>query len=244
MSDGVVKKSTFPQAEHTGAHPVIILHGIGTPQRSLEPGEDVFWLSRALFCAALDQIVQMGPAAPHITFDDGNASDIHIALPELEKRNLKATFFLLAGRLGQPGSVTEQHVRSLAKAGHQIGLHGYDHVDWRHLDGPARTHEFVTARSKLSALAGYPVETAAAPFGLYNRQTLQDLRALGFSALYTSDRGMARSEAFIRPRTCLEGAMSQTALKHALQGHVSLLRAPRRFLGIARKRLLPFRIRP
>ena len=220
-----------------------MLHGVGAPQRTLEPGEDIFWLSHNTFCRTLDHIVNMGSAAPHITFDDGNASDIQIALPELEKRNLKATFFLLAGRLGDQGSLAEADVTTLVQAGHKIGLHGCDHLDWRALDAQTRTREFITARAKLSELAGQPVETAAAPFGLYNRKTIQDLRALGFSALYTSDRGVADFQNFIRPRNCLEGSMSEVTLMDALNGHVRPLRKMRRLLGIASKRLLPLRIR-
>ena len=37
-----------------------------------------------------------------ITFDDGNASDATIALPELAKRGLKAAFFHLRRRIGAP----------------------------------------------------------------------------------------------------------------------------------------------
>ena len=225
------------------SHPVIILHGIGAPQRALEPGEELFWLSKDQFCRALDRIVEMGAAAPQITFDDGNASDIETALPELQARGLKAIFFLLAGRLDQPGSLAAADVTALAQAGHGVGLHGADHVDWRRLDRAGRTREFQTARDRLADLAGQPVDTAAAPFGLYDRQVVQDLRAAGFTALYTSDRGRARGSDFIRPRNCLEGTMSPAALDDALRGRVRPLRALRRAAGVARKRCLPLRLR-
>lgn len=232
-----------PDGRPGDTRPVIILHGIGRPQRALEPGEEVFWLSRARFCHTLDLIADMGEAAPQITFDDGNASDVDIALPELQARGLHAIFFLLAGRLDAPGSLGRADVRRLAEAGHPIGLHGHDHVDWRGLDSAARRREFVTARDRLADLAGTPVETAAAPFGLYDRQTLHDLRVLGFRALYTSDRGLGRPGAFLRPRNCLEGAMDDAALSRALRGHVGPVRRIRRGFGIARKRGLPLRVR-
>lgn len=225
-------------------HPVIILHGIGPPGRILEPGEEIFWMTHARFSDVLDRIVAMGPDAPEITFDDGNASDIEVALPELEKRHLQASFYLLAGRLDTPGSLAGTDVTALVQAGHRVGLHGGHHVDWRRLNADGKRNEYVTAREKLAALAGQPVETAAAPFGLYDRQTVQDLRALGFTALYTSDRGRAREGDFLRPRNCLEGTMTDAALDAALRGQVSLGRRPRRLLGLARKRLLPIRIRP
>lgn len=225
-------------------HPVIILHGIGRPGRSLEPGEEVFWLSRDRFRDALDRIVAMGDAAPIITFDDGNASDIEIALPELQARGLTAIFFLLAARLGQLGSLAEADVTALAAAGHRIGLHGADHVDWPCLDAAGRRREYRTARERLQDLSGQPVDLAAAPFGLYDRQVVADLREAGFTALYTSDRGMAEERAFLRPRNCLEGTMDDAALEDALRGRVRPLRALRRAFGVARKRALPLRLRP
>lgn len=223
---------------------VIILHGIGIPRRPMEPGEEVFWLCRDRFCEALDQIVGMGPTAPLITFDDGNVSDIEIALPELQARELTATFFLLAGRLGAPGCLAKADVTMLAEAGHIIGLHGADHVDWRQLDRAGRTREYRSARETLQRLSGQSVGDAAAPFGLYDRQVVQDLRAAGFGALYTSDRGLAETTAFIRPRNCLERPMDDGALKDAMCGRVRPLRALRRAFGVARKRHLPLRLRP
>lgn len=223
--------------------PVIILHGIGRPGRPLEPGEDVFWLSREKFCTALDRIKAMGAAAPRITFDDGNASDIEIALPELRARGLTATFFLLTSRLGQPGSLTPGDVTALADAGQIIGLHGADHVDWRRLDGAGRAREYLGARDMLRSLSGQPVDEAAAPFGLYDRQVVTDLQNLGFAALHTSDRGLARKTMFIHARNCLEGSMDDAALEAALQGRVAPLRMLRRAFGVTCKRRLPLRLR-
>jgi len=221
--------------------PVLIFHGIGTPRRALEPGEAVFWISRPVFCDILDRIVAMGEDAPEITFDDGNASDAEIALPELEKRGLRAVFFLLSARIGQPGSLSEADVRHLAAAGHVIGLHGAVHRDWRGLDAVGRQAEFRTARHRLADLSGAPVTHAAAPFGLYDRGVSAALRDEGFTALYTSDRGQAQETGFLRPRNCIEAGMSEPALTNALSGHVPLVRHPRRALGLIRKRLLPAR---
>ena len=74
----------------------ICFHGIGTPERTLEPGEDRYWVAIDEFLAMLDAIA----AAPgvRISFDDGNASDIEIALGGLRERDLSASFFVLAGR--------------------------------------------------------------------------------------------------------------------------------------------------
>lgn len=218
---------------------VLIFHGIGEPRRELEPGEAVFWVSRERFCEILDRIVAMGPEAPEITFDDGNASDAEIALPELEKRGLKAVFFLLSARIGTPGSLSGADVRRLAEAGHTIGLHGATHRDWRKLDAAGQQAEYRDARQRLADLAGAPVTLAAAPFGLYDRGVSAALAAEGVEALYTSDWGLSRDSAFLRPRNCITDGMSPRALEDALRGRMTPLRRARRLLGLTRKRLLP-----
>lgn len=220
------------------AQSVLIFHGIGPPARPLEDGEDRYWLTRDQFCAILDQIAAMGPKAPLVTFDDGNASDAQIALPELQRRDLSAIFFLLTARLDHPGSLTSQDVHTLAQSGQTIGLHGHAHRDWRKLDAGGRKQEYRTARTRLSELAGQTVDHAAAPFGLYDRTVIDDLSGEGFDTLYTSDWGIA-GPGFIRVRNCIDNQMSAQAISNALVGHVPALRRPRRCLGIARKRLLP-----
>ena len=59
-----------------------------------------------------------------ITFDDGNESDALIALPELVKRNLKAFFFVVGGRIGLPHYLDRVALRDLISAGMEIGSHG------------------------------------------------------------------------------------------------------------------------
>lgn len=220
---------------------VVIFHGIGTPGRQLEQGEFVYWLSLADFRDVLDQIVALGPDRPEITFDDGNTSDATIALPELKSRGLKATFFVLTGRLGQPGALSEQDVTALAHAGHQIGLHGHSHRDWRRLDQAGRQAEFRTARQTLQTLSGSKVTTAAAPFGCYDRAVVAHLISEGFETLYTSDYGRGQADGFIRPRNCIETGLSPKQMTRVLTGQVAPFRRPRRLVGLAYKRLWPVR---
>ncbi|MDT5043412.1 MAG: hypothetical protein QOE51_4397, partial [Actinoplanes sp.] len=79
---------------------IVNVHGIGTPVRPLDPGEDVIWVSTTQFEAVLDAAA--GRADVRLTFDDGNASDVEIALPRLLERGLRAEFYLAAGLLGEP----------------------------------------------------------------------------------------------------------------------------------------------
>src|SRR5919197_6239381 len=90
----------------------LTFHGIGEPERRLDPGEQDVWLSRSRFLAVLDAAAATSDV--RITFDDGNASDVEEALPELRRRGLTATFFVVAGRLGSHGFLDDRGVRKLA----------------------------------------------------------------------------------------------------------------------------------
>ena len=89
-----------------------------------------------------------------ITFDDGNRSDVDVALDALRERNLQATFFVLAGRLGSRGSVDADGLRALDSDGMTIGTHGMDHRPWRRLAPLDRERELVGARERIAEAVG------------------------------------------------------------------------------------------
>jgi peptidoglycan/xylan/chitin deacetylase (PgdA/CDA1 family) len=176
----------------------VCFHGVGRPQRELEPGEDRYWVSTGRFHDILDELASWPNV--RISFDDGNASDTEIVLPALVERRLTADFFLLAGRVGQPGSVDADGVRALRRHGMTIGSHGMRHRTWRGMTGEQAVEEFVTARELLADLAGAPVTDAACPLGQYDRRVLGRLRRHGYRRVFTSDRRPARRDAWLQPR--------------------------------------------
>src|SRR5262249_30889771 len=146
----------------------VLFHGIGMPRRELEPGEDNYWVSEDRFLNILDELATLTEV--RISFDDGNASDTEIALPALLERGLRAGFFVLAGRLGQPGSLDDDGVRELARHGMGIGSHGMLHRSWRKMDPGTCHDELIAARDRLRAVTGAEVDTAACPLGRYGRR--------------------------------------------------------------------------
>lgn len=176
----------------------VCFHGVGTPRRELEPGEDLYWVATDQFHAILDEL-STWPAV-QISFDDGNASDAEIALPALVERGLRADFFVVAGRLGAPGSLDEEGVRRLRRRGMGIGTHGMSHRSWRDMDPDTLLDELVVARARLAGVANAPVDMAACPLGRYDRRLLTELRDLGYTRVFTSDRRSARREAWLQPR--------------------------------------------
>jgi peptidoglycan/xylan/chitin deacetylase (PgdA/CDA1 family) len=176
----------------------LTFHGVGEPGRPLEPGEEQVWLDPDQFESVLDSVV--GRRDVRLTFDDGNASDLEHALPRLRRRDLTATFFVVAGRLGHPGFLDEVGVQALADAGMGIGCHGMRHRPWRELDERELTEELFDARLVLERVIDRPVTEAACPFGSYDRRVLRSLRRHGYRRAYTSDPGTTRPGDWIQTR--------------------------------------------
>jgi peptidoglycan/xylan/chitin deacetylase (PgdA/CDA1 family) len=189
----------------------ICFHGIGRPDRRLEPGEDRYWITADTYRSVLDLLV--GRRDVRISFDDGNASDLQLGLDPLLERGLDATFFVLAGRLDRPGSLSSADLQVLVGHGMGVGTHGMDHCSWRGMDPRTRTRELVTAREAISEVAGTPVTEAAIPRGEYDRGTLRQLREHDYAAVHTSDRRPARRGAWVQPRFSVRADDTVTTIR-------------------------------
>jgi len=179
----------------------LTVHGVGPAPRQLDPDEDGTWVSVDRFERVLDAVTGRDDVV--ITFDDGNASDVDIALPRLLDRKLTAEFFLPAGLLGQPGRLDYAGVRQLLRAGMSIGSHGWAHVNWRGLDPQRARQEMVEAHRVLDELTGQRVTRVAVPFGSYDRHVLRRLRQAHVTRVYTSDGGRARPGSWLQSRNSL-----------------------------------------
>ncbi len=183
---------------------VVNFHGIGPPPAWADDDERRVWCTKATFLSLLDRIPDVS-AEMHLpielTFDDGNASDLTMAMPALLKRGMRAAFFVCAGRIGRPGYLDAAHLLELSRAGMTIGSHGWDHVDWRRLaDARALDREVRQAREFIAGLmAGQPVDSVAIPFGSYDGRVARAVAPL-FPMVYTSDGGHAASVAQVVPR--------------------------------------------
>jgi peptidoglycan/xylan/chitin deacetylase (PgdA/CDA1 family) len=216
---------------------ILNFHGIGQPGRDLEPGEALYWVAPDFFAAVLDlaerhsERVETG-----FTFDDGNLSDLEIAGEQLVRRKRRASFFVLADRLGLPGALGPDGLRALRGMGHEIGSHGAAHVDWRKADGPELRRELEIAREMIATAAGAPVTAAALPFGRYNRRVLMALARQGYDRVYCSDGGDWRPGDRPIPRTSPRADMGIDRIEALLRGHEPPLRRARRWIARGIKR--------
>ena len=176
-------------------------HGIGEPPPEVDDSERRVWLSRADFYSTLDAISRHENM--HATVDDGNLSDVTVALPALLERGMVGRFFIVVGRIGMPGYVGIEDLLALRDAGMEIGLHGMRHRPWRRLSKQDLGEEIGEAKLKLESYVDTPITSAACPFGTYDRGVLNELRRSGFARIFTSDGGYASSNAWLQPRSTL-----------------------------------------
>ena len=212
----------------------ICFHGIGAPGRELEPGEDLYWVEVERFLRIMDEIATW--PSVRISFDDANVSDVRFGLSALVDRGLRAQFFLLAGRLGAPGSLAVDDIRELVRNGMSIGTHGMSHRPWRGMNPAARETEFVEARQQIEHAAGIAVTEAACPLGRYDRQVLSDLRRLGYRRVYTSDERHARLSSWLQPRFSIRRDDTPESLRAAVLGRPTLaMQARHNVVGLVKR---------
>jgi peptidoglycan/xylan/chitin deacetylase (PgdA/CDA1 family) len=212
----------------------VCFHGIGTPERELEPGEDRYWIPVELYHRVLDEVATW-PTPVRISFDDGNASDAEIGLPALVERKLTGDFFVLADRLDHTGSLSVKQVELLRSAGMTVGSHGLKHRSWRGMDPATRVAEFVTARDRIAEVTGTPVDAAACPLGEYDRQVLGGLREAGYRRVYTSDRRVAQATSWLQPRYSIRHTDTPESLRAEVFDSAATHRLRNRAVGLVKR---------
>lgn len=180
---------------------------------------------------------QLPERAVVLTFDDGYASVLEQAWPELRDRGLPATLFAVSGYL-RPGMrfpwdrahphgsglvrlATAGELASAADEGLDIGSHTVSHRWLPRLSRAEAADEVRWSRLELEDLLARPVTSFAYPMGGWTRQIRDQVEEAGYDVAITVDRGCNRPEqdpfalrrafAFDRPgdvRRQLDGAFT------------------------------------
>jgi peptidoglycan/xylan/chitin deacetylase (PgdA/CDA1 family) len=207
----------------------LMLHGLGPPPPGISEFEARYWLPAERFAQIVDLVRHTGNQV-HFTFDDGNATDVRIALPALRDAGLSASFFIPSDRIGQAGHVSEGDIRALRAAGMEIGSHGCAHITWTQVPDEAVAQDVTRSIGRLGSILGERVDTVAVPFGECDLRVLRVLRALGIRRVYTSFRGPCRKDAWIVRRYCITADLPDTALSELLTKRYTAIDAAVAFL--------------
>lgn len=134
-----------------------------------------------------------------VTFDDGFLSFLEIAFPELEKRKLPSTLFMIAGKLGcypgWPGYVpdpsftepllTADQLRLLPPELVTIGSHTMTHPLMTHMDESGARRELVESREQLEKILGRRVTLLSFPHGAFHEKLIVWCRESGYDRVFT-----------------------------------------------------------
>ncbi len=136
-----------------------------------------------------------------ISFDDGDVSNVAVALPFLRKRGMVAEFFITSDFIGQPGMLTAQDVKTLANAGMGIQSHGRTHRFLEDLDDDAVYAELRDSKVRLECASGAAVTAIAFPGGRGSGREREAALALGYRHVLGSVPGRNRAR---RSHECYE----------------------------------------
>lgn len=136
----------------------------------------------------LESLKKNKPLDTKITFDDGEQSQFHNALPLLTQHGFRATYFVTPGLIGTAAKFLGwDDLKALQAAGHSIQSHGWSHKFLTFCSEAELAHELHASKRSLEENLGSAVEEISVPGGRWNRRVLQACAAAGYCRVYVSD---------------------------------------------------------
>ena len=124
-------------------------------------------------------ILASGPARDRrvaLTFDDGPAASTDAVLDVLSAEDVRATFFSIGGFV----SGREPTLRRARAAGHELGIHGFDHLNALLVRDPeALSRELSACADELERAVGERPQLVRPPYGGDAGRTAREAGRLG-----------------------------------------------------------------
>jgi len=191
-----------------------------------------------------------------VTFDDGFLSVITNAIPELEKRGIPCTVFIISDFLGRVPSwageysdggdperfVTLDELVKMPSGLVVVGSHTLTHPKLTSLSAKDAAREMVESRRQLEKWLGMEVKLFSFPFGDFNQGLIELCREAGYSRVFTTlpMQAFACPDEYVTGRVSVESSDWEIEFLLKLFGAYrwlpyafSLKRAFRSFLGLS-----------
>lgn len=154
-----------------------------------------------------------------LSFDDGYEDNVTQAAPILARHGFSATCYVVSGAIGghnawdaeklgvEKPMMDQRAIEQWLQAGHEIGSHTVTHPHLDQLDHARAAYEILESRRHLQRIIGTSVEHFCYPFGHYDAQSLELVRAAGYASAVTTRRGPAlpTSDPLQLPRISVNG---------------------------------------
>jgi peptidoglycan/xylan/chitin deacetylase (PgdA/CDA1 family) len=195
--------------------PILVYHHIGSHR-------GIYYVSNTRFDQELSYLIESdyhaismanyadflekGTALPDkpviLTFDDGYADAYTTVYPLLKAYHLTGTFYIITGKVGQPGYLTWDQIKEMAANGMEIGAHTITHPYLTKLHLLSAFWQIWGSRLDLERHLGKPVTTFAYPYNDHNRVTNLLARLAGYSTACIVDfhTGDSERDYFTMPR--------------------------------------------
>jgi peptidoglycan/xylan/chitin deacetylase (PgdA/CDA1 family) len=209
------------------------------------------WLALAGYTPiSLDALLahrERGSALPRrpvvITFDDGFQGSYEHAAPVLRAHGFTATFYLVAGLMGQPSRwllrerglelpiMSWSAARELQASGFTCAAHTLTHARLAALTADECGHELRRSREMLEDELGRPVTHLAYPFGTYSEETKAIAEEIGYRSAVSGRIGVsdARDDVLALRRVPISG-------EEGLADFICRVRTAHRLRDVLRRR--------
>lgn len=164
-----------------------------------------FLASEGYVTPSLGELVSPGKGWPGrtavITFDDGYLDNL-AACEALQKRGMRATWFVVSGSVGRepawpadgrPASrlLNADELRGMRESGMEIGSHTVNHIRLTGADDAHLIQEVAHSKADLENMIGHRVDSFAYPYGAWDARCANAVREAGYAAACTTRTGWA-----------------------------------------------------
>ena len=125
-----------------------------------------------------------------LTFDDGYDDNYQAALPVLLRQGMRASFFVVTGKIGQPGYMNWAQAREMRGRGMEIGSHTVHHYTLNEINLKEMERELLASRLMLESNLPAAPAVFANPFGETAPAVVELLGRTGYRAACSSVVGL------------------------------------------------------
>jgi len=149
-----------------------------------------------------------------ISFDDSHEEHFSFAAKELEKYGFRGVFFVMTIAIDKPHYLSREEIYDLAKAGHVIACHTYDHPLLTRLPESEWAREIDKPKKLLEQITGKPIYYFAYPYGAWDEKAVDELKKRGIKAAFQlSEQQDSRNPLYTIRRVMVSDSWSTAKLE-------------------------------